>query len=409
MWYNTFELTIICLETEREETVRTDIQNALHQYLEQTIAARDAAELKRALNACVGRLWPGACADLLRQDPQFAQCSSPCTAGGITLATSRPAHAPMKHDASREEWTFPVLKDGKTVAVLSIFAKSSLDSDARGQLEECGTRLAEYLGRQYIQMNRAYPQQTLARLADEVCEPLTTTLTAIQLTSEKLRRNEEKYETEYKQTLDAAERSVYRSFRLARNITDAERLEAGLVTAHPVCCDLAPLLESIVDALVPIAEARGVALECNCGGGPYTALCDPYLFERILFALLSNALYAAPETTGKVKAELGGNGERVHVCVTDNGPGLPEADRARVFDKYWRGEAPAAGRVGLGLYLAAQFAELQSGALTADGLARGASCFRLTLPAAEPELELHRRDPMLRNNLLRQLVNIEFA
>ncbi|HWX90682.1 MAG TPA: ATP-binding protein, partial [Rhizomicrobium sp.] len=109
---------------------------------------------------------------------------------------------------------------------------------------------------------------------------------------------------------------------------------------------------------------------------------DPVLFEQVLFNLLDNAAkYAAPDTSITLRARR--EGGTVKLQVLDEGPGLPEEDRERVFDKFYRvraGDKKRAG-TGLGLSIARGFMEAMGGTITAANRSdRGGAVFTLTLP-----------------------------
>ncbi len=106
------------------------------------------------------------------------------------------------------------------------------------------------------------------------------------------------------------------------------------------------------------------------------------LFEQVLFNLLDNAAkYANPGTTIVLRARH--EGGTVKLQVLDEGSGLPEEDRERVFDKFYRvraGDKKRAG-TGLGLSIARGFMEAMSGTVTAANRSdRSGAVFTLTLP-----------------------------
>ncbi len=95
------------------------------------------------------------------------------------------------------------------------------------------------------------------------------------------------------------------------------------------------------------------------------ALADPGLLERVVANLVGNAVRHAPE--GPVTVRAGALGDRVEVRVADRGPGVPPADRERVFAPFQRlGDAPRGQGVGLGLAVARGLTEAMGGSLTAE-------------------------------------------
>ena len=110
---------------------------------------------------------------------------------------------------------------------------------------------------------------------------------------------------------------------------------------------------------------------------------DPVLFEQVLFNLIDNAAkYAPPGTSITLRARR--DGAVVTMQVLDQGPGLPDQDQERIFDKFYRvraGDSQRAG-TGLGLAIARGFMEAMGGTITAANRGdRIGAVFTLTLPA----------------------------
>jgi two-component system sensor histidine kinase KdpD len=109
---------------------------------------------------------------------------------------------------------------------------------------------------------------------------------------------------------------------------------------------------------------------------------DPVLFEQVLFNLLDNAAKYAPEGS-IVRVQAESTGERVFVRVSDEGPGIPPGDIARVFDTFYRvrkGDHVRAG-TGLGLSICRGFVEAMGGTIAAENRAdRPGAVFTVSLP-----------------------------
>jgi signal transduction histidine kinase len=138
--------------------------------------------------------------------------------------------------------------------------------------------------------------------------------------------------------------------------------------------ELAPLLAR---AAAPYDAAVAVADDLTLGG-------DPLLLGRMLHNLLSNARRACPE--GQVTVSARRHGDTVELAVEDEGPGIAPAERARVFEAFYRLDEARArdrGGVGLGLYLCSQIARAHGGTIAAEDRPGGALGARLVarLPA----------------------------
>ena len=151
----------------------------------------------------------------------------------------------------------------------------------------------------------------------------------------------------------------------------ASRLDAGAAAPRKEPVDLL--------ALAAEEASRGRA---GVDGEPMLALGDERLLRRALRNLLENAQrYGGAEVDVVVQRGAAGYAE---VLVRDRGPGVPEAQRERIFEAFFRlpGHAEREGGVGLGLALVRQIALAHGGSVRCEARAGGGSCFRLTLPAA---------------------------
>jgi two-component system sensor histidine kinase KdpD len=164
------------------------------------------------------------------------------------------------------------------------------------------------------------------------------------------------------------------------NLLDMTRLESGALAPNLEAVDLSDVIGSVLRR-PPLGDHR-VSLELE-PGLPLLRL-DPVLFEQVLFNLLDNAAKYAPAGTA-VTIRARREGPVARITVEDEGPGLPEEDRERVFDKFYRVRASDKKRAGtgLGLAIARGFMEAMGGTITAANRTeqRGA-VFTLTAPVA---------------------------
>ena len=127
--------------------------------------------------------------------------------------------------------------------------------------------------------------------------------------------------------------------------------------------DLAPVAQTVVEAFAPSAEDSGQTLSLE-GDGPLVVEGDPELLTQMLVNLVDNALrHAGPGA--QIRVRMARQGMNVVASVTDNGPGVPEGERARVFDRFYRLErnrsTPGSG---LGLALVAAVARLHGASVS---------------------------------------------
>ncbi len=175
----------------------------------------------------------------------------------------------------------------------------------------------------------------------------------------------------------AARRQTDRMTALAEDLLDLGRLDGGAQLAvEPV--ELGELAGTLAGEVAPAAHAGGVTMEL-VAPQPVWAMCDPRATARLLRALLENAVRHGAPADSAVTIAVTSSGERARIRVLDDGPGVPEAERERIFGRFERGARAGAG-FGLGLAIARGLARQMGGDVTAPGEGRGA-CFEATLPA----------------------------
>jgi len=135
--------------------------------------------------------------------------------------------------------------------------------------------------------------------------------------------------------------------------------------------DLAGVAEELVASLPP----NGVRVEVSGSG---MVLADPDRVRQVVGNLLENAGRFA---RARILVEVTGDRDGVAVLVDDDGPGIPEADRARVFDRFYRGRLPGGPGSGLGLPLARELAAADGGTVVALESPLGGARFEVVYPA----------------------------
>jgi signal transduction histidine kinase len=132
-------------------------------------------------------------------------------------------------------------------------------------------------------------------------------------------------------------------------------------------------------ALLPLAAEEAARVGAEAGGEALQVRGDERLLRRALRNLLENARrYGGDE----VEVVLARSGPQAELRVCDRGPGVPEAQRERIFEAFFRlpGHAERSGGVGLGLSLVRQIAERHGGHVRCEAREGGGSCFVLALP-----------------------------
>jgi two-component system, OmpR family, sensor kinase len=170
---------------------------------------------------------------------------------------------------------------------------------------------------------------------------------------------------------------VDRLGRLATDLLDLSKLEAGSLELRPERTDLREIARAVAAEFGPALAAHESHLELRLAGAGTEADCDPERVAQIMRILLDNALSHTPAGTDVVVA-AGRRDGRVRLSVTDYGTGIKRAAMSRIFEPFYTSD-DAQGS-GLGLAIAHELAERMEGELSAESVP-GRTTFSLELPA----------------------------
>jgi two-component system OmpR family sensor kinase len=170
---------------------------------------------------------------------------------------------------------------------------------------------------------------------------------------------------------------VARLGKLATDLLDLSRLEAGSLQLRRETTDLGELTRAVSAEFAPALDKHDSTIELRLGASRIDAVCDPERVAQVLRILIDNALTHTPSGTGVVVTAARDNGA-VRLAVSDDGPGISAAAAERVFEPFFTSD-DAQGS-GLGLAIARELAERMDGSLDVDP-APGRTTFALELPA----------------------------
>ncbi|MGZ4267670.1 MAG: sensor histidine kinase [Solirubrobacteraceae bacterium] len=244
------------------------------------------------------------------------------------------------------------------------------------------------LARSLASMQAALRRQEKARRAfvATASHELRTPLTSLSGTLELLREDlqDPRFDArDADEQVARAQIELQRLTRLATELLDLSRLDAAVpLREEPV--ELVELCRAVVAEFELRALEGQVDLDVPRPPGPCWGHGDPGAVARVVRILLDNALrHAPPHTPVVVRSEY--HGDNAVITVLDHGPGVPEQDRERIFERFERGSAPSGeGGFGLGLAIGRELAERMGGRLQlSSGDQEGAS-FVLSLPIELP-------------------------
>jgi signal transduction histidine kinase len=172
---------------------------------------------------------------------------------------------------------------------------------------------------------------------------------------------------------------VDRLTKLATDLLDLSRLDAGRLRVVAEPFDLAEVARDVTDDFAAVARSTGHPLDVTTEAS-VSALGDPDRVGQIGRTLVENALRHTPRGT-PVRVYAGVRRDRAVLTVEDAGPGVPPDQRAQVFERFYRAEGTTASGSGLGLAIAWELAELMNGTIELASRP-GRTVFALVLPLA---------------------------
>jgi len=228
-----------------------------------------------------------------------------------------------------------------------------------------------------VQRSEAFKSTLLDGLAHELKTPLTSMKASISA----LRASGANRSSAEAELLAIVEEETDRLNRLVSEVLQMARIEAGKLRLNAEPCQVESLIARARENSQRFLDGRCV--EVTVEQGLPAAWADPELIETVLRHLLGNAAkYSKPGTPIEVRGSQ--REGQVSICVADHGPGLNEAEIARVFEPYYRSSATAAvvSGMGMGLAIAHDIVGAHGGRIWAESWPGRGTTFTFTLPAA---------------------------
>lgn len=229
----------------------------------------------------------------------------------------------------------------------------------------------------------------LANISHEIRAPLSTVIGLAQAMC--LQGEKHRLPPDFIRVLDQIRSGGEYLNQILLNLLDVSAAEAGRMPIHWSLVDLAQWQDMMRNLLAPIAESRGVALRWHADFGAQGVFeSDSVRLSQILLNLAHNALKFTPAGRA-VEVHLATRAGALSLSVSDEGPGIPEDERAAIFEPFHQLPARTRARdrgVGLGLAVVKLNIDLLGGRATVERAALGGACFKIHLPQRAPRPEV---------------------
>jgi signal transduction histidine kinase len=223
----------------------------------------------------------------------------------------------------------------------------------------------------------------LSTISHELRTPLTAVRTSVGLLVDPASNpTQEQTET----LLATIDRNADRMQRLVGDILDLTRFRSGAIRLQLRRFEAGEIVESAVSTVRPLVVSADQALEVSLPDSACPVYGDRRRLEQALLNLLSNAQRYTPDG-GRIRVSLAGEDGTVRWTVADNGPGIPDEDQPRLFERFFVGRSDRGGSrqgVGLGLPTALAIAQAHGGTIDVDSRPGAGSTISIVVPAAGP-------------------------
>jgi signal transduction histidine kinase len=231
-------------------------------------------------------------------------------------------------------------------------------------------------------------ERELARLRGDfvagVSHELRTPLAQIRMFADTLLLDRVRNPQEGRRAIEIISHETRRLSQLVENVLYFHRHRRAPSSVPGTAMNLSALVLDVVEGFKPLAASKRARLSTNIPAHEVIVIANGDGIRQVLLNLLDNAVKFGP-ADAVIDVSLQLAGDRARVAVEDSGPGVPAADRRRIFEPFERGESRGAGGAGIGLAVVRQIVSEHHGDTFVEAAAAGGARFVVELPLAPDE------------------------
>ncbi len=221
------------------------------------------------------------------------------------------------------------------------------------------------------------------KFVSDASHELKTPMAGIKLICDSLVSAENPDPAMVKEFLNDLSEEVDRLTRIIERLLALTKLDAGAASLKLEEIDIRLLTDHVVRKLRPIADPRGIIINTDYNNIDFSPILIDYdkIYEAV-YNIADNAIKYSPDGS-IITIGLSEDGDNIIIKVTDNGDGIPESERDRIFDRFYRlddSRARETGGTGLGLAITKEAVQMHGGTITVDDAENGGSVFTISLP-----------------------------
>jgi len=234
--------------------------------------------------------------------------------------------------------------------------------------------------------------QFLANISHELRTPLHGILSFARFGIKKSDVGEHEKLLLYFQRIESAGKTL---LRLLNDLLDLSKLEAGAMTLNCQPVELESLISDVADEISGLAREKDLTVQISTDDSAVLVWADVKLLSQVIRNLLGNAIKFTPQG-GQIQVTIEAPADSAVIFIRDNGPGIPDGDCERVFEKFVQSDLTrtGAGGTGLGLSICREIVQLHRGRISAVATHGHGALLQVSLPrwvrkpkAALPEME----------------------
>lgn len=267
------------------------------------------------------------------------------------------------------------------IAVAKEISKGNFDKKIKVKGHNEFAQMAETLN--FMTSELADLEEKRKKFVSDVSHELKTPLATIKLICDSIVSTPDPDADMLREFLGDLSNEVDRLTRIVERLLALTKLESSITSAKLVPVDMAAMVHSIVRNLTPKANEKGIVIYSDFTAEIYEEIMlDHDKIWEAIYNIVDNAIKYSP-INGFVKVNLVRDGKVAVINVEDNGPGIPESEKDRIFERFYRlddSRARDTGGTGLGLAIAKEAVTLHGG--TIDVLSEGemGSIFSIRIP-----------------------------
>ena len=266
-----------------------------------------------------------------------------------------------------DAWMEPIISPGGVTDAVTIVVSDITDRVSASRAE---------LALQSLREDKERTSEFIAWLSHEMKSPLTTVVTLSDLLGMNERGN---LHPDQLEDLNVIQQNADRLTLLVDDFLKISKMKAATFEIKPAKFRIAELARDIETSFAPVAKGRDQELSITAPDEQQFAVADRELLRQAIVNLLSNASKYSPVNT-TVSLDIWIDSYDLRITVTDEGPGIPQEDRDRVFEPYRQLEKLDVPGTGMGLAIVRQIVELHKGTVWVEDSVGGGTSLAIWLP-----------------------------